>query len=94
MILVTIDVVKTISDEETLELFRNVATTATTTTNSTINPFIADILISKTKLIRKQFYSRMSSLMKPGLIKRNQGKHILNLTSSTLSSRHMLCPKK
>ena len=37
----------------------------------------ADMLIRKTKLIRKQYYSRMSKLIKSGLIKRKQGKHTL-----------------
>ena len=32
---------------------------------------------SKAKLTRKQYYSRMSSLMKAGLIKRKNGKHTL-----------------
>lgn len=37
----------------------------------------ADMLIRKTKLIRKQYYSRTSKLIKSGLIKRKQGKHTL-----------------
>jgi hypothetical protein len=65
-ILVT-DVLKAISDKRSLELFRTVAL---------INPDIG-ILISKTKLTRKQYYSRMSTLMKAGLIKRKNGKHTL-----------------
>jgi hypothetical protein len=36
-----------------------------------------EILISKTKLTRKQYYSRMSTLMKAGLIKRMNGKYTL-----------------
>jgi hypothetical protein len=66
MILVT-DVLKAISDNMSLELFRIVALTKTD----------ADILIGKTKLTRKQYYSRMSSLMNAGLIKRKSGKHTL-----------------
>ena len=60
------DVLKTISDTESLELFRIVALTKP-----------ADILISKTKLTRKQYYSRTSSLRNAGLIKRKNGKYIL-----------------
>ena len=66
MILV-IDVLKAISDEKSLELFRMVALTKQH----------SDILISKTKLTRKQYYSRMSPLMKAGLIKKEEGKYTL-----------------
>ena len=66
MILVA-DVLKTISDSGSLELFRIVALTKPDT----------DILISKTKLTRKQCYSRISRLMKAGLIRRKNGKYIL-----------------
>ena len=66
MILV-IDVLKAISDKKSLELFRMVALTKQH----------SDILVSKTKLTRKQYYSRMSILMKAGLIKREEGKYTL-----------------
>jgi hypothetical protein len=52
MILVA-DVLKTISDSKSLELFRIVALTKPDT----------DILISKTRLTRKQCFSRISRLM-------------------------------
>jgi hypothetical protein len=66
MILVA-DVLKAISDNRSLELFRIVALRKPDT----------DILISKTRLTRKQYYSRMSHLMNAGLIKRKNGKHTL-----------------
>ena len=66
MILVA-DVLKAISDKRSLELFRIVALTKPDT----------DMLISKTKLTCKQYYSRMSRLMNAGLIKRKQGKYTL-----------------
>jgi hypothetical protein len=66
MILVT-DVLKTISNSVSLELFRTVALTKSDT----------DMLVSKIKLSRKQYYSRMSSLRNAGLIKRKKGKYIL-----------------
>jgi hypothetical protein len=56
------DVLKAISDKWSLELFRIVALTKPD----------ADILISKTKLTRKQYYSICSSLMNTGLIKRKK----------------------
>jgi predicted transcriptional regulator len=70
MVLTTTDVLEAISEQESLELFRIVAT-------STTNLYVTDILISKIKLSRKQFYSRMSKLTKAGLIKRIQGKYTL-----------------
>ena len=66
MILVA-DVLKAISDNRSLELFRIVALTKPD----------AGILISKTKLTRKQYYSRMSALVSTGLIKRTNGKYTM-----------------
>src|ERR1044071_5285178 len=66
MILV-IDVLKAISNKKSLELFGIVAHTKQ----------YSDILISNTKLTRKQYYSRMSTLMKAGLIRRINGKYTL-----------------
>src|ERR1041384_3075442 len=66
MILVA-DVLKAISDKKTLDIFRTVALTKPDT----------GILISKINLTRKQYYSRVSSLMKAGLITRKNGKHTL-----------------
>jgi predicted transcriptional regulator len=68
MVLGMTDVLKAISEEETLELFRIVALT---------KPDATDIIKSKTRLTRKQYYSRMSKLMKAGLIKRKNGKYSL-----------------
>jgi predicted transcriptional regulator len=59
------DVLKVLSNEESLELFGIVA--ATTDSNT-------DIIISKIKLTRKQYYFRMSKLMKAGLIKKKNRK--------------------
>ncbi len=61
------DVIKAISDEKSLELFRTVALTKQH----------SHILVSKTKLPHKQYYSRMSTLMKAGLIKKKEGKYTL-----------------
>ena len=62
------DVLKAICDNGSLELFRIVALAKQDT----------DTLISKTKLTRKQYYSRVSSLMNAGLIKRKNGKHTMS----------------
>ena len=60
------DVLIAISDKKSLELFRLVAVVNAT-----------DVLVSKIELTRKQYYSRMSRLMKAGLIKRINGKYTL-----------------
>ena len=61
-------IIKAISDVKSLELFRFVALTKPDT----------EILISKTKLTRKQYYSRMASLVNAGLVKRKNGKYTLS----------------
>jgi len=60
-----VHIIKAISDVKSLELFRIVALTKLDT----------DILISKTKLTRKQYYLRMSSLNEADLVKRKNGKY-------------------
>jgi predicted transcriptional regulator len=62
-------VLKSISDDESLELFRFIAN----------NESDSESLRNRTKMTRKQYYSRMSRLMKAGLVKRKNGKH--NLTA-------------
>jgi predicted transcriptional regulator len=62
-------VLKSISDAESLELFRSIA----------LKDSDSESLRNRTKMTRKQYYSRMSRLMKAGLIKRKNGKH--NLTA-------------
>jgi predicted transcriptional regulator len=68
MVVVT-DILKAISDEKSLELFRTVAYTK----------LYSDIIVSKTKLTGKQYYSRMYRLMNVGLIKREEGKYTLTV---------------
>src|ERR671933_1029829 len=58
---------KSISDDESLELFRSIA----------LKDSDSESLRDRTKMTRKQYYSRMSRLMKAGLIKRKSGKHTL-----------------
>src|ERR687885_1443182 len=62
-------VLKSISDDESLELFRFIAN----------NDSDSESLRNRTRMTRKQYYSRMSRLMKAGLVKRKNGKH--NLTA-------------
>ena len=67
------DVLRSISDKKSLELFRIVVLT-----NSQPDA-AADVLITKTNLTRRQYYSRMSKLTKAGLIKRKNGIHNLTI---------------
>jgi|SRR5919198_1997884 predicted transcriptional regulator len=60
-------VLKSISDDDSLELFRSIA----------LKDSDSDSLRRRTKMTRKQYYSRMSRLTKAGLIKRKSGKHAL-----------------
>ena len=61
------NVLKSISDDESLELFRSIASSDSD----------SESLRNRTKMTRKQYYSRMSRLMRAGLIKRKNGKHSL-----------------
>jgi hypothetical protein len=67
MALTVANILKTISDKKVLALFETIALAKPST----------DILIAKTQLTRKQYYSRMSGLMKSGLVKRKNGRYTL-----------------
>src|SRR5712691_5102508 len=54
-------------DDKSLALFNSIALACEKT----------DILITRLKLTRKQYYSRMSELTNAGLIRRKNGKHFL-----------------
>jgi predicted transcriptional regulator len=62
------DVLDTISDDKSLILFNTIALS---------NSDGSDILISKLKLTRKQYYSRISKLVKADLVVRRNGKYFL-----------------
>jgi len=60
-------ILKTIADDKSLELFKNIA-------HGTIN---SEDLKNKTKLTRKQYYSRLSRMTKTGLVRKKSGKYLL-----------------
>ena len=62
-----VETVKAISKEEALIIFKTIA----------LGKVEGNIVRSKTKLTRKQYYSRMSRMTKAGLVKRKNGKHSL-----------------
>jgi hypothetical protein len=61
------DILESISDEKALALFKIIALAKPD----------SEILITKTQLSRKQYYSRMSVLMRSGLVNRNKGRYAL-----------------
>ena len=61
------DILESISDEKALALFKTIALAKPD----------SEILITKTQLSRKQYYSRMSVLMRSGLVKRKNGRYAL-----------------
>jgi predicted transcriptional regulator len=77
------DVLRSISDKKSLELFRIVILT-----NSQPDA-AADVLITKTNLTRRQYYSRMSKLTKAGLIKRKNGIHNLTIFGKVVYNTQM-----
>ena len=49
----------------------------------------SDILITELKLTRKQYYSRMSGLIKAGLVKRQRGRYLLTAFGKVIHSAQM-----
>ena len=60
-------VLRTIADDKSLELFRTIAQ----------GMIDSDSLKSKTKLTRKQYYSRLSRMTKAGLVRNKSGTYLL-----------------
>jgi predicted transcriptional regulator len=60
-------ILRSIADDKSLELFRTVALEIIDSKN----------LKSRTKLTRKQYYSRLSRMTRVGLVKRKEGKYVL-----------------
>jgi hypothetical protein len=61
-------ILRAISDTMSLELYKSIATS---------NGEKGEDLLEKTKITRKQYYSRLSNLTKAGLIKRKHGRYSL-----------------
>src|SRR6266568_9535806 len=65
-----------ISDKKASNIFKSIASAHSNT----------DILITQLKLTRKQYYSRMSSLIKAGLVKRQKGRYLLTAFGKVIYS--------
>lgn len=77
----TISIFRSLSDDRSFELFRIIASD---TRNSDFanqsngsRVINTQLLMSKVNLTRKQYYSRVSTLVSSGLVKRSNGKYIL-----------------
>jgi predicted transcriptional regulator len=62
-----VEILEAISDVKSLKLFNTIATKGGNSEDLSVQP----------KLSRKEYYSRMSRLMKTGMVKRKNGKHFL-----------------
>ena len=62
-----VEILESISDVKSLKLFNTIATKGGN----------SEDLSAQLKLSRKEYYSRMSRLMKTGMVKRKNGKHFL-----------------
>jgi predicted transcriptional regulator len=63
----TASVLRTIGDDKSMDIFKTIA-------QGTID---SETLKSKTKLTRKQYYSRLSRMTKAGLVRKKSGKYLL-----------------
>jgi len=82
-VITTIDVLSAISDERSLLLFKTIAHANSERRSS-------EILVSTLNLRSKQYYSRMSSLIKAGLVKRQKGKYFVTTFGSVIFDAHLL----
>jgi hypothetical protein len=65
------NILSALSDDKSFALFRTIAV------ENGDDGSDSEFLTSKTKLTRKQYYSRMSDMTKTGLLKRKRGKYFL-----------------
>jgi predicted transcriptional regulator len=77
------DTLSAISNDKSLVLFNTIALASGNT----------DILISRLRLTRKQYYSRMSELINAGLVIRRSGKYFLTSFGKVVFEAQMLIGK-
>ena len=71
-------ILSAISEKKGSDIFKSIATATANT----------DVLITKLKLTRKQYYSRMSNLVKLGLVKRENGRYLLTSFGKVIYSSY------
>jgi predicted transcriptional regulator len=77
-------VLQVTSDKRATNILKNIASSDSN----------SDILITQLNLTRKQYYSRMSSLMKAGLVKRQKGRYLLTAFGKVIYSAQIDLEKK
>lgn len=75
------DVIKLISDDKTWLILNTIFLASGDSTEN---------LTAGLKLTRKQYYSRMSSLIKAGVVKRQKGKYFVSTFGSVIFDAHRL----
>ena len=74
-----ITIIDAISDKIASNIFKSIASSQSN----------SDILITRLKLTRKQYYSRTSCLLKAGLVKRQKGRYLLTSFGKIIYSAQM-----
>jgi predicted transcriptional regulator len=75
-----INILSAISDDKALTLFKTIA----------IENTYSDTLLNRTRLTRKQYYSRIADLIKAGLVKRKSGRYFLTAYGKIVYDAHTL----
>jgi predicted transcriptional regulator len=78
------DILKAISDSKSLVIFNMIAHSSTST---------IDMLNTKLKITRKQYYSRLSALTKVGLVQKEHGKYSLTSFGKIIHDIHLSIEK-
>ena len=76
----TADILNSISDDISLELFKVIAESNNNNTNNSsiaVTKKTSSLFDAKSKITRKQYYSRMNKLVKHGLAKRSNARYFL-----------------
>lgn len=74
-----VTILNAISETDTFDIFRCVASTHSN----------SNLLKTHLKLTRKQYYSRMSLLIKAGLVKKEEGRYLLTAIGKVISSAQL-----
>ena len=78
-----VNLLSAISDDKALTLFKTIAFENTD----------SETLLNRTKLSRKQYYSRIADLIKAGLVKRKSGRYFLTSYGKIVYDAHTLVEK-
>ncbi len=74
-----VTILSAIFEKKASDIFKSIASTHSN----------SDILITRLKLTRKQYYSRMSLLVKAGLVKKEKGKYLLTALGKVIHSAQL-----